>query len=242
MSLLLKVCGMTLPEQVEAIDAMGVDLLGFIFAKKSPRYVTPEHVAGIARGNARRVGVFVEQDADEVNRIIDVAGLDYAQLHGGQDEVFCRAVGTERVIRVFWPQRYAGALPAQTVSTPCGPEPYGQERPDGPEASHCRGAGDAALEALERDMARYADLCAFMLLDSGTSGGGHGTSLDFAALARVKAPRPWLLAGGLSPDNATLAVEQAQPDGLDVNSGVESAPGVKDIETVERVIRNIKKY
>ncbi|KAF0233207.1 MAG: phosphoribosylanthranilate [Desulfovibrionaceae bacterium] len=206
MSLLLKVCGITLPEQVEAIDAMGVDLLGFIFAKKSPRYVTPEHVAGIARGNAKRVGVFVEQDADEVNRIMDVAGLDYAQIHAGQDEAFCRAVGPKRVIRVFWPQRHD------------------------------------SMEALEQEMARYADLCATMLLDSGTSGGGHGTSLDFAALARLKAPRPWLLAGGLSPDNAALAVEQARPDGLDVNSGVESAPGVKNIETVERVIRNIKRY
>lgn len=206
MSLLLKVCGMTLPEQVEAIDKLGVDLLGFIFAKKSPRCVTPEHVAGIARGNAKRVGVFVEQDADEVNRIMDEAGLDYAQLHGGQDEAFCRAVGPQRVIRVFWPQRYD------------------------------------SLEALERDLARYADLCAHMLLDSGTSGGGHGTSLDFAALAKLAAPRPWLLAGGLSPANAALAVQQARPDGLDVNSGVESAPGVKNIETVERVIQITKSF
>jgi len=206
MSLLLKVCGMTLPEQVAALDKLGVDLLGFIFAKKSPRCVTPEHVAGIARGNAKRVGVFVEQDADEVNRIMDVAKLDYAQLHGGQDEAFCRAVGPQRVIWVFWPQRHD------------------------------------SLEALEQEMARYADLCAFMLLDSGTSGGGHGASLDFAALARLKTPRPWLLAGGLSPDNAALAVEQAQPDGLDVNSGVESAPGVKNIETVERVIQIIKSF
>lgn len=206
MSLLLKVCGMTLSEQVEAIDKLGVDLLGFIFAKKSPRYVTPEHVAGIKRGNAKRVGVFVEQDADEVNRIMEAAKLDYAQLHGNQDETFCRTVGPERVIRVFWPQRYDSLL------------------------------------ALEQDMTRYADLCAFMLLDSGTSGGGHGASLDFAALARLKAPRPWLLAGGLSPDNAALAVQAACPAGLDVNSGVESAPGVKNIETVERVIQIIKSF
>lgn len=228
MSLLLKVCGMTLPEQVDAIDKLGVDLLGFIFAKKSPRYVTPEHVAGIAPGNAKRVGVFVEQDADEVNRIMATAKLDYAQLHAGQDADFCRAVGPQRVIRVFWPQRYAGSQPAQTGETVSAP-----------------GSGDDLSgwrEALERDMARYADLCAFMLLDSGTSGGGHGTSLDFAALARLNAPRPWLLAGGLSPDNAALAVQAACPAGLDVNSGVESAPGVKDIQTIERVIQIIKSF
>jgi len=225
MSLLLKVCGMTLPAQVEAIDAMGVDLLGFIFAKKSPRYVTPEHVAGIARGNAKRVGVFVEQAPDEVNRIMETAKLDYAQLHAGQDADFCRAVGPERVIRVFWPQRYAGTLAAQAGETVSAP-----------------GSGDAALEELEREMTRYADLCAFMLLDSGTSGGGHGTSLDFAALARLNAPRPWLLAGGLSPDNAALAVAQARPAGLDVNSGVETSPGVKDISRVNQVVNFIKSF
>jgi len=228
MSLLLKVCGMTLPEQVEAIDKLGVDLLGFIFAKKSPRHVTPAHVAGIARGNAKRVGVFVEQDADEVNRIMDEAGLDYAQLHAGQDEPFCRAVGPERVIRVFWPQRYAGALTAQAGETVSAP-----------------GSGDDPSvwrEALERDMARFADLCAFMLLDSGTSGGGHGTSLDFSALARLNAPRPWLLAGGLSPDNAALALKAACPAGLDVNSGVESTPGIKDISRLSQVLHIIKSF
>ena len=222
MSLLVKVCGMTLPEQVQAIDGLGADFLGFIFAGKSPRKVSPEHVAAIPRGRARRVGVFVEQDADEVRRIMDAAGLDYAQLHGGQNEAFCRSVGPQRIIKVFWPQKYA----------------VGQA--NSPAAQVDKPAPDGALEALQRDMNRFSDLCHLMLLDSGVCGGGHGRSLDFAALAGLAAPRPWLLAGGLSPDNAGRAAREARPAGLDLNSGVETAPGVKDLLQVEKTIRILK--
>ena len=206
MSLLVKVCGMTRPEQVSAIDEMGADFLGFIFAAKSPRHVTPEHVAAIERGKAKRVGVFVEQDADSVCRIMDQAKLDLAQLHGGQSEDFCRRVGPERIIKVFWPQRHA------------------------------------SLDALLEEMNRFKDLCSLMLLDAGTSGGGHGQSLDFAALSGLAAPKPWLLAGGLSPDNAARAVREAHPTGLDLNSGVEASPGVKDIHRVEQAFHIIKSF
>lgn len=202
--MLIKVCGMTLPDQVAALDALGVDFLGFIFAGKSPRKVTAEQAAAIARGRAKRVGVFVEQSADEVNRIMDAAGLDFAQLHAGQDEDFCRAVGPDRVVKVFWPERHE------------------------------------SVAALEREMACFANLCAMMLLDAGKSGGGHGKSLDFAPLGGLASPKPWLLAGGLSPDNAGKALREAKPAGLDLNSGVEVTPGVKDISRIERLLKTIR--
>jgi phosphoribosylanthranilate isomerase len=205
-SVLVKVCGMTLPGQVQALDALGVDFLGFIFAGKSPRKVTPEHVAAIPRGRAKRVGVFVEQSAGEVKRIMDAAGLDYAQLHAGQDEDFCCAVGVDRVIKVFWPERH---------------EP---------------------VAALEKEMARFASLCAMMLLDAGTSGGGHGASLHFAPLGGLASPKPWLLAGGLSPDNAGKALREAKAAGLDLNSGVELSPGVKDISRVRQVLHLTNRF
>lgn len=224
MSLLVKVCGMTLPGQVAAIDGMGADFLGFIFAAKSPRNVTPELVASIPRGKAKRVGVFVEQGAEEVNRIMDAAGLDFAQLHAGQDEAFCRAVGPERVIKVFWPRKYLAAAPEGTEGPPAGVE------------------AARALDALRRDMDRFAPLCSLMLLDSGTSGGGHGVSLDFSSLAGLDPPRPWLLAGGLSTANASRALAQARPSGLDLNSGVEASPGVKDITKVSQAIHIVKSF
>lgn len=103
---LVKICGMTRPEDVLGCTEAGADLLGFIFAAKSPRRVTVEQAAALPRTPAKRVGVFVEQTLDEVLRAMEEADLDYAQLHGGHDPAFCRAVGPRRVIRAFWPQKH----------------------------------------------------------------------------------------------------------------------------------------
>jgi len=104
----VKVCGLTRAEDALMCAELGVDWLGFIFHPASPRNVEPGPVAGFETGAARRVGVFVDQSPAEVNLIMAEARLDLAQLHGNQDREFCRAVGPERVIKVFWPQRCAG--------------------------------------------------------------------------------------------------------------------------------------
>ncbi|OLN27105.1 Phosphoribosylanthranilate isomerase [Desulfovibrio sp. DV] len=201
---LVKVCGMTRPEDVTGCTEAGADLLGFIFAAKSPRRLTPGQAAALPRTAAKRVGVFVEHTLAEVLSIMDEAGLDLAQLHGGQDPDFCRAVGPDRVIRAFWPQKH----------------------PD--------------LASLAAAMAPFAGAVRFALLDAGTSGGGHGKSLDFATLAELSPPMPWLLAGGLGPDNVAEAVRIAQPHGVDLNSGVESSPGLKDLAKVRRSLWAVK--
>lgn len=88
---------------------------------------------------------------------------------------------------------------------------------------------------LDADLARFAPLCRFFLFDAGTSGGGHGKSLDFAMLKGLAAPKPWLLAGGLGPDNLAEAMA-CQPFGVDLNSGVEVEPGLKDPEKLVRAL------
>ncbi|MHC1791565.1 phosphoribosylanthranilate isomerase [Solidesulfovibrio sp.] len=201
---LVKVCGMTRAQDVTGCTEAGADLLGFIFAAKSPRRVTPAQAAALPRTTAKRVGVFVEHTLSEVLAIMDEAELDLAQLHGGQDPDFCRAVGPDRVIRAFWPQKH----------------------PD--------------LASLAAAMVPFADAVRFALLDAGTSGGGHGKSLDFAALAQLSPPMPWLLAGGLGPDNVAEAVRIAAPNGVDLNSGVESSPGLKDLVKVRRSLWAVK--
>lgn len=101
----LKVCGLTRASDVSLCLELGVAFTGFIFAPGSPRRLKPEAAAALPRGPAARVGVFAGQDLSEVRRIMKIAGLDYAQLHGGEGARFCRALGPERVIKTLWPQK-----------------------------------------------------------------------------------------------------------------------------------------
>lgn len=85
----VKVCGMNFPDNVVAVDALGVDLLGFVFYPNSPRCVaTPPEKLPPTR--AKRVGVFVDQDEDEILSAVGRYGLDGVQLHGAESPDFCR--------------------------------------------------------------------------------------------------------------------------------------------------------
>ncbi|TVQ98598.1 MAG: phosphoribosylanthranilate isomerase [Desulfovibrionales bacterium] len=95
------------------------------------------------------------------------------------------------------------------------------------------------LTALQKELAAFASSCRALLLDAGTSVGGHGVSLEFPALARLNFPRPWLLAGGLGPDNIQGALHACRPWGVDLNSGVEEAPGQKSPEKLRTVMDRI---
>lgn len=202
--MIVKVCGLTRPEDARLAAALGADLAGFVFHENSPRNVAADLPAALDLGGTKKVGVFVSQSPDEVKRIMDEARLDLAQLHGGQDRDFCRAVGPERVIRVFWPQRYESAAD------------------------------------LAGELERFAECAAYYLLDSGTSGGGHGTRLDTRRLAGLESPLPWLLAGGLDHQTAAPAARGTTAHGVDLNSGLESAPGVKDHARMQAALAALK--
>ncbi|WP_319471843.1 phosphoribosylanthranilate isomerase [uncultured Pseudodesulfovibrio sp.] len=196
---LVKVCGMTRMQDVELCMELGVDLLGFIFHPKSPRNVDPDFAASVKTGKITKVGVFVNQTANEVIEIMDRCGLHAAQLHGGQDMAFCETIGPDRVIRVFWPSTYAS--PA----------------------------------ALARDLEDYSEVCGHFLFDAGIKGeGGTGQSIDFDILQHIEIQTPWFLAGGIGPNNIRAALS-TNPPGLDINSGVEIEPGIKD-ETKLRAV------
>lgn len=84
------------------------------------------------------------------------------------------------------------------------------------------------LAALEETMNRHAATAGMFLLDAGMSGGGSGKRIGPGRLRGLHAPRPWLLAGGLTPENVKETVAACAPDGVDFNSGLESEPGRKD--------------
>lgn len=209
---LCKICGLRREEDVLLCHEMGVDFTGFIFVRASPRFVEPERAAALPGGPSaplppgrpRRVGVFAGSSPEEVLGIAAAAGLDLLQLHGGEDEDVCRALGPERVIKVLWPQRLT-------------------------------------RRELEEEMRRFAPVCAWFLLDAGHSGGGSGNALDWRSMAGLESPRPWLLAGGLGPAVIDAALDACSPHGLDLNSALESAPGVKDHPCVREAVSMIKR-
>ncbi|HKB45972.1 MAG TPA: phosphoribosylanthranilate isomerase, partial [Chitinophagaceae bacterium] len=101
----IKVCGMTLPEQVNALDEMGVDFAGFIFYPKSPRYmrnkITAEKMKKI-KGRIAKVGVFVNLPYDELMKTVEDYRLDMVQLHGDETPRFCEQVANYvSVIKAF---------------------------------------------------------------------------------------------------------------------------------------------
>jgi phosphoribosylanthranilate isomerase len=179
-------------------------MTGFIFTPASPRCISPQTAAGLPKGGAARVGVFAGQGAEEVLHIMDQAKLDYAQLHGNEDETFCRAIGRERVIKVLWPEKLGGR------------------------------------DDLLAQCQRFAPVCSFFLLDAGKQGGGSGASLPWENLRAFSPPRPWLLAGGLSPENLPQAMLFCSPHAFDCNSGIEEAPGLKSASRLAALARIFK--
>lgn len=205
--LLIKICGITRQKDADAAVAAGADMCGFIFHEGSPRHCTAARAADIATPNLRRVGVFVGQDALTVRDIMREAKLDMAQLHGPQGPMHtadcARLVGTENIIRVFWPQKHPS-------------------RAD-----------------LEEHFHGHSRHCTCFLLDAGQGGGGSAKALRWQALRGLTSPKPWLLAGGLSPANATevLSLNLTGLMGLDFNSGVEDQPGQKNSEKIHAAVR-----
>jgi phosphoribosylanthranilate isomerase len=88
----------------------------------------------------------------------------------------------------------------------------------------------------------YSQVVDGLLLDAyhPTALGGTGQTLDWQQLSAFKPAIPWLLAGGLTPDNIGMALSQLQPDGIDLSSGVEVSPGHKNLDLVDRLFANLR--
>ncbi|MGH9441293.1 MAG: phosphoribosylanthranilate isomerase [Thermoanaerobaculia bacterium] len=191
----VKICGLTLPEDVAAAAELGAAYVGFNCSSASPRRVDLGRAAGLVRESrvARRVGVFVDEGEDEIRRAIDLLSLDLLQFH-----------------RDLRPSDLEHGRPAVAVSRVAG------GRAKMPEAG-------------------LLGRCRALLLDTADPKrpGGTGMTFDWALLDRIARPVPVWLAGGLNPENVNEAIARARPEVVDVASGVESAPGIKDRARLE---------
>ncbi|MDR0549723.1 MAG: phosphoribosylanthranilate isomerase [Deltaproteobacteria bacterium] len=244
---LIKICGLKDPAVALYCAEVGVDLVGFIFYPLSPRHVDPRAVRDIMTPGALRVGVFVEQDGAEILDIMATARLDLAQLHGEQDLATAKAIGPERVIRVFWPSRY-GFGKAQDQDQDLNQvrrSAQDQDKAQAQDQLQDLASGpsfnpDQSLnpspDLLAADLAKWAEFSTLFLFDAGRAVGGHGQKLG---AFNFPTPKPFLLAGGLEPADLARLWPNAPANlrGFDFNSGVERAKGVKDKAAIASLIK-----
>ena len=222
----IKICGMRRKEDIEAANACRPDYIGFILSPGFRRSVTPEDAELLARRLAPgilKVGVFVNES---VEKVAAAAGfLDLIQLHGSEDNAYIRDL-RGRLATTNDPRGRAARGRAATTNDPRGRLLI--------QAFRIRSADD-----LKRAMESEAD---YLLLDNGT---GTGEAFDWSlisdaeALMCGEAARPWILAGGLGPDNVAEAVRRFRPYAVDLSSGAET-DGWKDPEKMARCVQAVR--
>lgn len=205
MHLKIKICGLSTLETLDAVIAGGASHAGFIFFEKSPRHVTPQIAAPLA-ARAREAGVAqvaVTVNADDAYLDEIVATMNPSMLQLHGGEV------PERVTDVQ--ARYGlPVIKALAIS----------DAADLPKLDAYRGVADSFL--LDAKPPKGSDLP-----------GGNGVSFDWSLLAALDGQIDYMLSGGLNASNVAEALAIANPPGIDVSSGVESAPGVKDTALIE---------
>ena len=188
-------------ENIREVEALGIDLMGFIFWPKSKRYVS-EKPAYLPQ-KCKRVGVFVDEDIDQVKRIAEDFALDFIQLHGSESPAYIFQLGGLHVIKAF---------------------------------------NIATAEDLEQTKP-YDGLVDYFLFDTkATLPGGSGQQFDWNVLEAYNGETPFLLSGGIGPDDAERVKSYYHPKcaGIDLNSRFEIAPGLKDVNTMRSFIREIR--
>lgn len=218
----IKICANTTLEDAQLAASLGADALGFIFAP-SPRRVTAQEVAEITPHlpkHIERVGVFQTQDEDEIVRTVEQAGLTAVQLHGGFD--------------LTLPVRLRARLGDRARIT---------------QSVHwvVEGVAESA-RAVDRHLSEIAaaGVVDRVLVDSriGAVLGGTGVSFDWAAAREIfsayAGDLKLIVAGGLQPHNVAQAIQELDPWGVDVTSGVEARPGRKSPEKLAAFIRNAR--
>ncbi|MES1990373.1 MAG: phosphoribosylanthranilate isomerase [Pseudomonadota bacterium] len=209
----VKICGLSTPDTVQAAVDAGADYLGFNFFPRSPRYVTPHLAAELARlvpDTVLNVALAVDADDAMLDEIVKALKPDILQFHGSETP------GRLVELKARYGLTLMKAIP---VSGP---------------------------EDLEKSML-YRDSADLLLFDAkppksmaNALPGGNGLTFDWSLLAGQKPETPWMLSGGLDPDNVAEAIRVTGAEAVDVSSGVETAPGQKNAGLIEKFIKAAK--
>lgn len=209
MSPKVKICGINGREALKAALDMRTDFIGLNFYPRSPRSVSLEYAAGLAdeaRGRTRIVALAVDPSDELLQGIAQEVRPDYLQAHGDESPERVRQIARRLGVPVIKAVKVAAR------------------------------ADIAAAEAYDgaADMILYDTKAPSSLV--GALPGGNGIAFDWSLLAGRRGDRPFLLSGGLGPGNVAAAVQATHAPILDVSSGVETAPGVKDPGLIRKFI------
>jgi phosphoribosylanthranilate isomerase len=208
MSVLVKICGLSAPDTLDAALDAGADLVGFVFFAPSPRNVslhTARELGSRVKSRAEKVALTVDADDATLTNIVDVLHPDLLQLHGKETPARVTAIR----------QRFGlPVMKALAIET------------------------KADLGAIPL----YARIADRLLFDArppreATRPGGLGKPFDWHLLDNLDLSISFMLSGGLDPGNVAEAIRITRAPAVDVSSGVESAPGVKDADKIRAFIR-----
>jgi phosphoribosylanthranilate isomerase len=212
----IKICGLSTPGAMAAALDAGADMVGLVFHRTSPRGISLETAAGLAnmaRGKAIIVALTVNPSDEGINAIMAKVNPDLIQLHGSETPERCAAL-SERIERPV--MKALGVAEADDLDAIKIYRPH---------------IDRLLLDAKPPKDAAYP--------------GGHGKTFDWAILKGLDRFMPFMLSGGLTPENVSVAIGKVKALGLtlagvDVSSGVESAPGVKDVFKIRAFIENAR--
>lgn len=192
-------------ENIREVEALGIDLMGFIFWPKSSRYVNerPNYMPT----KCKRVGVFVDASIDDIRQHVADYVLDIIQLHGSESPDYIRAL---------------------RLDNGCAPVII-------------KAFNIATKEDLEATKS-YEGIVDYFLFDTkGPSVGGNGAKFDWTVLADYVGETPFLLSGGIGPDDAEHihAIHHPRCIGVDLNSRFETVPAIKDVAALRRFLSQL---
>jgi len=205
----VKICGLSTPETLHAAVEAGTSHVGFMFYDRSPRHVTLAQAASLRAllpATVQAVAVLVNAEDALVDEVVRVVRPDLLQLHGEEPP--------ERVAAL----KRRSSLPVMKVIS----------------------VADAADVATADIYEKMADLLLFDAKPPKSMAnalpGGNALSFDWSLIANVTHKLPWMLSGGLTPDNVGNAIRQTGARMVDVSSGVEEAPGQKNVALIRAFI------
>ncbi len=210
-----KICGVRKAEVIETAIAHGAAEIGLVFFPRSPRNVSAAEASALAAAAPPEtvvVGLFVDPADETLETLLETVRLDMIQLHGDESPDRVAAVRTRTGRPVT---KAIGVAGAEDLAA----------------AEAYAGVADRLLfdAKAPRADARYMP-------------GGNALRFDWRLLGGRGWPVPWMLSGGLTPDNVAHAIRASGAPGVDVSSGVESAPGVKDPARVAAFLAEVASF